>query len=121
MRPGDAVLKVQPPVLQIEQLVVAAASCCWMMAASKPIEPQSCSGLSRWQLALMIGTPIVVGVGAVYLWRRNRGRDKQAKRNGQRKTPEGSASPVHGQHGTSSVGLESMVMRQNLKMYSRFP
>ncbi|XP_057194087.1 mitochondrial import receptor subunit TOM70 [Triplophysa rosa] len=79
-----------------------------MMAASKPIEPQSCSGLSRWQLALMVGTPVVFGVGAVYLWRRRRGRDKQAKTNGERKTPEGSASPVHGQQGTSSVGLESM-------------
>ncbi|KAA0713111.1 Mitochondrial import receptor subunit TOM70 [Triplophysa tibetana] len=78
------------------------------MAASKPIEPQSCSGLSRWQLALMVGTPLLVGAGAVYLWRRSRGRDKQAKTNGERKTPEGSASPVHGQHGTSSVGLESM-------------
>ncbi|KAI7808135.1 mitochondrial import receptor subunit TOM70, partial [Triplophysa rosa] len=78
-------------------------------AASKPIEPQSCSGLSRWQLALMVGTPVVFGVGAVYLWRRRRGRDKQAKTNGERKTPEGSASPVHGQQGTSSVGLESMM------------
>lgn len=88
-----------------------------MMAASKPIEPQSGSGLSRWQLALIVGTPIVFGVGAVYLWKRSRGKEKQAKRNGERKTPEGSASPVHGQPGMSNVGLESMVMRDSLKLY----
>uniref|UniRef100_A0A671TCJ0 Mitochondrial import receptor subunit TOM70-like n=1 Tax=Sinocyclocheilus anshuiensis TaxID=1608454 RepID=A0A671TCJ0_9TELE len=68
------------------------------MAASKPVEPQSGSGLPRWQLALLVGTPIVLGVGAVYLWNRSRGKEKQGKRNGERKTPEGSASPVQGQH-----------------------
>uniref|UniRef100_A0A673I7H0 Mitochondrial import receptor subunit TOM70 n=1 Tax=Sinocyclocheilus rhinocerous TaxID=307959 RepID=A0A673I7H0_9TELE len=69
------------------------------MAASKPVEPQSGSGLPRWQLALLVGTPIVLGVGAVYLWNRSRGKEKQGKKNGERKTPEGSASPVQGQHG----------------------
>uniref|UniRef100_A0A672M5F8 Mitochondrial import receptor subunit TOM70 n=1 Tax=Sinocyclocheilus grahami TaxID=75366 RepID=A0A672M5F8_SINGR len=37
------------------------------MAASKPVEPQSGSGLPRWQLALLVGTPIVLGVGALCL------------------------------------------------------
>uniref|UniRef100_A0A8C5G7D6 Mitochondrial import receptor subunit TOM70 n=1 Tax=Gouania willdenowi TaxID=441366 RepID=A0A8C5G7D6_GOUWI len=67
------------------------------MAASKPVEPQS--GLPRWQLALLVGTPIVLGVGAVYLW--NRSRTKQRKGTGERKTPEGSASPVQGQEGAT--------------------
>uniref|UniRef100_A0A8C2CIK4 Mitochondrial import receptor subunit TOM70 n=1 Tax=Cyprinus carpio TaxID=7962 RepID=A0A8C2CIK4_CYPCA len=68
------------------------------MAASKPVEPECGTGLPRWQLALLVGTPIVLGVGAVYLWNRNRGKEKQGKKNGERKTPEGSASPVQGQH-----------------------
>ncbi|KAJ8351812.1 hypothetical protein SKAU_G00232880 [Synaphobranchus kaupii] len=67
------------------------------MAASKPVEPQSGSGLPRWQLALLVGTPIVLGVGAIYLWNRSRTKVKQSKRDGERKTPEGSASPVQGQ------------------------
>ncbi|KAF4112204.1 hypothetical protein G5714_006999 [Onychostoma macrolepis] len=79
-----------------------------MMAASKPVEPQSGSGLPRWQLALLVGTPIVLGVGAVYLWNRSRGKEKQGKRNGERKTPEGSASPVQGQHGATNPELENM-------------
>ncbi|XP_051563200.1 mitochondrial import receptor subunit TOM70-like [Myxocyprinus asiaticus] len=78
------------------------------MAASKPVEPQSGSGLPRWQLALLVGTPIVLGVGAVYLWNRSRGKDKQGKRNGERKTPEGSASPVQGQLGATNPELENM-------------
>uniref|UniRef100_A0A669CK19 Translocase of outer mitochondrial membrane 70 homolog A (S. cerevisiae) n=1 Tax=Oreochromis niloticus TaxID=8128 RepID=A0A669CK19_ORENI len=61
------------------------------MAASKPVEPQSGTGLPRWQLALLVGAPIVLGVGAVYLW--NRSRTKEKKGTGERKTPEGSASP----------------------------
>lgn len=68
------------------------------MAASKPVEPQTGSGLPRWQLALLVGTPIVLGVGAVYLW--NRRRTKERKGTGERKTPEGSASPVQGQDGS---------------------
>lgn len=75
------------------------------MAASKPVEPQSGSGLPRWQLALLVGTPIVLGVGAVYLW--NRSRTKQRKGTGERKTPEGSASPVQqGQDGEARSGRE---------------
>lgn len=74
------------------------------MAASKPVEPQSGTGLPRWQLALLVGTPIVLGVGAVYLW--NRGRTKDGKRNGERKTPEGSASPVQGQDGAPPASRE---------------
>ncbi|KAG7463473.1 hypothetical protein MATL_G00177010 [Megalops atlanticus] len=68
-----------------------------MMAASKPVEPQTSSGLPRWQLALLVGTPIVLGVGAVYLWSRRRTKEKQNQGDGERKTPEGSASPVPGQ------------------------
>lgn len=66
------------------------------MAASKPIEPEAGSGLPRWQLALLVGTPIVLGVGAAYLWNRSRsqasssGKDKPSERNEERKTPEGS-------------------------------
>ncbi|XP_029564234.1 mitochondrial import receptor subunit TOM70 [Salmo trutta] len=73
-----------------------------MMAASKPVEPQSGSSLPRWQLALLIGTPIVLGVGAVYLWNRNKTKDSPGKRNGERTTPEGSASPVQGQDGAAN-------------------
>ncbi|XP_036834852.1 mitochondrial import receptor subunit TOM70 [Oncorhynchus mykiss] len=73
-----------------------------MMAASKPVEPQSGSSLPRWQLALLIGTPIVLGVGAVYLWNRSKTKDSPGKRNGERTTPEGSASPVQGQDGAAN-------------------
>lgn len=69
----------------------------YIMAASKPVEPQAGTGLPRWQLALLVGTPIVLGVGAVYLW--NRSRTKGRKGTDERKTPEGSASPVQGQDG----------------------
>lgn len=74
------------------------------MAASKPVEPQSGTGLPRWQLALLVGTPIVLGVGAVYLW--NRSRTKERKGTGERKTPEGSASPVPGQDGAARASRE---------------
>ena len=79
------------------------------MAASKPVEPQSGTGLPRWQLALLIGTPIVLGAGALYLWKR--GRTKETKGTGERKTPEGSASPVQGQDGAAPANqeLEKMV------------
>lgn len=64
------------------------------MTASKPIEPVAGSGLPRWQLALLVGTPIVLGVGAAYLWSRSRsrssGKDQPSERNEERKTPEGS-------------------------------
>lgn len=74
------------------------------MAASKPVEPQTGSGLPRWQLALLVGTPIVLGVGAVYLW--NRRRTKERKGTGERKTPEGSASPAQGQDGSVRASRE---------------
>ncbi|XP_034563071.1 mitochondrial import receptor subunit TOM70 [Notolabrus celidotus] len=74
------------------------------MAASKPVEPQSGTGLPRWQLALLVGTPIVLGVGAVYLW--NRSRTKERKGTEERKTPEGSASPVQGQDGAARANRD---------------
>uniref|UniRef100_H3CZ92 Mitochondrial import receptor subunit TOM70 n=1 Tax=Tetraodon nigroviridis TaxID=99883 RepID=H3CZ92_TETNG len=74
------------------------------MAASKPVEPQAGTGLPRWQLALLVGTPIVLGAGAFYLW--NRSRTKEGKGAGERKTPEGSASPVQGQDGAARTNRE---------------
>lgn len=76
----------------------------WIMAASKPVEPEAGTGLPRWQLALLVGTPIVLGVGAFYLW--NRSRTKEGKGAGERKTPEGSASPVQGQDGAARTNRE---------------
>uniref|UniRef100_A0A7N6B7D7 Mitochondrial import receptor subunit TOM70 n=1 Tax=Anabas testudineus TaxID=64144 RepID=A0A7N6B7D7_ANATE len=81
------------------------------MAASKPVEPQSGTGLPRWQLALLIGTPIVLGAGAVYLW--NRRRTKERKGTGERKTPEGSASPVQGQDGGARSPLDRAQAAKN--------
>ncbi|XP_023577054.1 mitochondrial import receptor subunit TOM70 isoform X2 [Octodon degus] len=96
------------------------------MAASKPVEaavvaaaaPGSGSGvgggggtagpgtggLPRWQLALAVGAPLLLGAGAVYLWSRQRRRREAGgrgdagglKRNSERKTPEGRASPALG-------------------------
>ncbi|XP_076004736.1 mitochondrial import receptor subunit TOM70 [Genypterus blacodes] len=76
------------------------------MAASKPVEPPSGAGLPRWQLALMVGAPIVLGVGAVYLWNRSKTKESREKGNGERKTPEGSASPVQGQDGPVETDRE---------------
>ncbi|XP_077573791.1 mitochondrial import receptor subunit TOM70 [Stigmatopora nigra] len=76
------------------------------MAASKPVEPHSGTGLPRWQLALLIGAPIVLGVGAVYLWNRNRGKGRLGKGTGERITPEGSASPEEGQDGSSRANRQ---------------
>ncbi|XP_067897127.1 mitochondrial import receptor subunit TOM70 [Heterodontus francisci] len=78
------------------------------MAALKPVESQSSSGtgLSRWQLALAIGGPILLGAGAVYLWNKR----TVAKRS-ERKAPEGSSSPVpkedggRGENETDSLSL----------------
>ncbi|KAJ3599077.1 hypothetical protein NHX12_033040 [Muraenolepis orangiensis] len=81
------------------------------MAASKPVEPQAAAGLPRWQLALLVGAPLVLGVGAVYLWNRSRSKkERQGKGlDGERKTPEGSASPVQqGQDGAAVRELENM-------------
>ncbi|XP_032206831.1 mitochondrial import receptor subunit TOM70 [Mustela nigripes] len=96
------------------------------MAASKPVEaavvaaaaPSSGSGvggggatagpgtggLPRWQLALAVGAPLLLGAGAMYLWSRQRRRREAGgrgdagglKRNSERKTPEGRASPAPG-------------------------
>lgn len=81
------------------------------MAASKPVEPQSGTGLPRWQLALLVGAPIVLGVGAVYLWNRSR---KEKNATGERITPEGRVSPESelGQDGATrtSKDQENMVM-----------
>ncbi|XP_032888515.1 mitochondrial import receptor subunit TOM70 [Amblyraja radiata] len=59
------------------------------MAASKPVDAQADTGLSRWQLALAIGAPVLLGAGAIYLWNKR----SVAKRS-ERKAPEGSSSPV---------------------------
>uniref|UniRef100_A0A673BBQ5 Translocase of outer mitochondrial membrane 70 homolog A (S. cerevisiae) n=1 Tax=Sphaeramia orbicularis TaxID=375764 RepID=A0A673BBQ5_9TELE len=83
------------------------------MAASKPVEPQSGTGLPRWQLALLVGTPIVLGVGAVYLWNRSRTKERQGKGTGERKTPEGSASPVQGQDGAARSPLDRAQAAKN--------
>lgn len=85
------------------------------MAASKPVEPQSGTGLPRWQLALLVGAPIVLGVGAVYLW--NRSRTKERKGTGERKTPEGSASPVQGQDGAVRANREQENMVQFTRLH----
>lgn len=67
-----------------------------VMAASKPVEAPggggSGTGLSRWQLALVLGAPILLGAGAVYLWGRRAAR-RGGKGASERKTPEGRASP----------------------------
>lgn len=93
------------------------------MAASKPVEaavaaaaaaPGSGSGvggggtagpgaggLPRWQLALAVGAPLLLGAGAMYLWSRQRRRREAGGRGdagslkgrSERKTPEGRASP----------------------------
>lgn len=69
------------------------------MAASKPVEAAGGgsgggAGLSRWQLALVLGAPILLGAGALYLWgRRAARRGGGGKGANERKTPEGRASP----------------------------
>ncbi|XP_062905902.1 mitochondrial import receptor subunit TOM70 [Mobula hypostoma] len=59
------------------------------MAASKPVDSQASTGLSRWQLALAIGTPVLLGAGALYLWKK-----RSVSKRSERKAPEGSSSPV---------------------------
>ncbi|XP_060028182.1 mitochondrial import receptor subunit TOM70 isoform X2 [Erinaceus europaeus] len=76
------------------------------MAASKPVEAAGPGGggLARWQVALAVGAPLLLGAGAVFLWSRQRGRRGAGgrgdaggpKRNSERKTPEGRASPAPG-------------------------
>ncbi|XP_069060849.1 mitochondrial import receptor subunit TOM70 isoform X2 [Pleurodeles waltl] len=62
------------------------------MAASKPVESSQGGGMPRWQLALAIGAPLLLGAGAVYWWSRRRAR--KGGREGERETPEGRASPA---------------------------
>uniref|UniRef100_A0A8C4W3U1 Translocase of outer mitochondrial membrane 70 n=1 Tax=Gopherus evgoodei TaxID=1825980 RepID=A0A8C4W3U1_9SAUR len=71
------------------------------MAASKPVEAAAAvggggggsgSGLPRWQVALALGAPLLLGAGALYLWARRR-RPARGKGPSERKTPEGRASP----------------------------
>lgn len=73
------------------------------MAASKPVEAPGAgggtAGLSRWQLALVLGAPILLGAGAIYLWGRRAAR--RGKGASERKTPEGRASPGPGGEGVS--------------------
>ncbi|GAB1300341.1 Mitochondrial import receptor subunit TOM70 [Apodemus speciosus] len=60
--------------------------------------------LPRWHVALAIGAPLLLGAGAMYLWSRRRRRREAGgrgdasglKRNSERKTPEGRASPALG-------------------------
>ncbi|XP_078088990.1 mitochondrial import receptor subunit TOM70 [Mustelus asterias] len=78
------------------------------MAALKPVDSQSGSGsgLPRWQLALAIGGPILLGAGAVYLWHK-----RTVSKRSERKAPEGSSSPVpkeeggRGENETDSLSL----------------
>uniref|UniRef100_A0A8C5RKC5 Translocase of outer mitochondrial membrane 70 n=1 Tax=Laticauda laticaudata TaxID=8630 RepID=A0A8C5RKC5_LATLA len=89
-----------------------------IMAASKPVEAATGgngtgSGIPRWQLALVIGVPLI-GVGAIYLWnRRRRGTRPGGKGTCERKTPEGRASPAFtdpsgGSHLDGSAGGDEM-------------
>ncbi|XP_038622028.1 mitochondrial import receptor subunit TOM70 [Tachyglossus aculeatus] len=72
------------------------------MAASKAAEAGAPGGLPRWQLAVAVGAPLLLGAGAVYLWSRSRRRPRRptrrgadgAQRPGERKTPEGRDSPA---------------------------
>lgn len=112
------------------------------MAASKPVEaavvaaaaPSSGSGvggggtagpgtggLPRWQLALAVGAPLLLGAGAIYLWsrqqrrRESRGRGDASglKRNSERKTPEGRASPAPGSGHPEGPGAHLDMVRSS--------
>ncbi|NWZ32934.1 TOM70 protein, partial [Asarcornis scutulata] len=78
-----------------------------VMAASKPVEAAGGSGggsgLSRWQLALVLGAPMLLGAGALYLWGRRAAR-RGGKGASERKTPEGRASPAPGACGGGGGG-----------------
>lgn len=114
------------------------------MAASKPVEaavvaaaaPGSGSGvgggggtsgpgtggLPRWQLALAVGAPLLLGAGAMYLWTRQRRRREAGgrgdasglKRNSERKTPEGRASPALGSGHPEGSGAHLEMVRSCL-------
>lgn len=113
------------------------------MAASKPVEaavvaaaaPGSGSGvgggsatagpgtggLPRWQLALAVGAPLLLGAGAMYLWSRQRRRREAGgrgdagglKRNSERKTPEGRASPAPGSGHPEGAGAHLEMVRSS--------
>lgn len=114
------------------------------MAASKPVEaavvaaavPGSGSGvgggggatvgpgtggLPRWQLALAVGAPLLLGAGAMYLWSRQRRRREAGgrgdvggrKRNSERKTPEGRASPAPGTGHPEGPGTHLEMVRSS--------
>ena len=113
------------------------------MAASKPVEaamvsaagPGSGSGvgggsatsgpdtgsLPRWQLALAVGAPLLLGAGALYLWSRQRRRRETGargdsgglKRNSERKTPEGRASPAPGSGHPDGPGTHLEMVRSS--------
>lgn len=110
------------------------------MAASKPVEaavvaataPGSGSGvgsgaapgtggLPRWQLALAVGAPLLLGAGAVYLWSRQRRRREAGgrgdasglKRHSERKTPEGRASPAPGSGHPEGPGAPLEMVRSS--------
>lgn len=113
------------------------------MAASKPVEaavvaaaaPGSGSGvggggatagpgtggLPRWQLALAVGAPLLLGAGAMYLWSRQRRRREAGgggdagglKRNSERKTPEGRASPALGSGHPEGPGAHLEMVRSS--------
>ncbi|XP_069496091.1 mitochondrial import receptor subunit TOM70 [Ambystoma mexicanum] len=76
------------------------------MAASKPVEPSQGGSLPRWQLALAIGAPLVLGAGALYLWSRRRA--GKGGREGERKTPEGRASPAPAAGGHQDGGSRTL-------------
>ncbi|XP_072369588.1 mitochondrial import receptor subunit TOM70 [Scyliorhinus torazame] len=84
------------------------------MAALKPVESQSGSGLSRWQLAVAIGAPLLLGAGAVYLWNK-----RTVSKRSERKAPEGSSSPVPKEEGgrgeNESEGLSLLDRAQSAK------
>lgn len=114
------------------------------MAASKPVEAAvvaaaasgsgtgvggggatagpGAGGLPRWQLALAVGAPLLLGAGAMYLWSRQRRRREAGgrgdagglKRHSERKTPEGRASPAPGSGHPEDPGA-------HLEMVSRSP
>lgn len=117
------------------------------MAASKPVEaavvaaaaPSSGSGvggggatagpgtggLPRWQLALAVGAPLLLGAGAMYLWSRQRRRREAGgrgdagglKRNSERKTPEGRASPAPGSGHPEGTGAHLEMVRETALGY----
>ncbi|XP_038657664.1 mitochondrial import receptor subunit TOM70 [Scyliorhinus canicula] len=86
------------------------------MAALKPVDSQSGSGsgLSRWQLAVAIGAPLLLGAGAVYLWNK-----RTVSKRSERKAPEGSSSPVPKEDGgrgeNESEGLSLLDRAQSAK------